>query len=330
MPSRRSSVHDARVLVRLAVACGWVVHLLRRAFGWLRVIPPTAAVVALMVVLVALSAVPIVIAARERQPQEVTVEDVLADQVTDAEGWIRLRGAVEEVAVESTLEGMYALLHDRDDSTLAILLRSDAPIDDDLTAVTGHLVPFGVALAGYEPVTEPAEAPGAPRVVGDRLMELDAEPYAERSIAWGLVILPLVLVGLLGIGLRTGYPVFRVAREVDVLAQPMAPGERVPLIVSGRLAEHRISFDEPTEALLLVARSPQGGILTVQLLPSDGGYIAPVAIGPGWTRGTVGYVYTVREEVPALAVEAEETDVILMFGSITERNKAAASVALER
>ncbi len=41
-------------------------------------------------------------------------------------------------------------------------------------------------------------------------------------------------------------------------------------------------------------------------------------------------MYTLREEVPALALQAEGSDVILMFGSITERNKAAASVAVER
>jgi hypothetical protein len=318
------------VLVRLSVACGWFVHLLRRAFGWLRVIPPTAAIIALAVILVALSAAPIVIAAREPQPQEVTVADVLADDVSDPDAWIRLHGTVEDIVVQSTLEGTYALLHDREDPALAILLRSDAPIDRDLATVTGRLVPFAVALPEYEPVTEPGQAPGAQRVVGDRLVELDAAPYPERSIAWGLVALPLVLTGLLGVGLRTGYPVFRVAREVDVLAQPMAPGERVPVIVSGRLAEHRIPFDEPSEALLLVARNPQGGILTVQLLPPGGGYVAPVSIGPGWTRGTVGYVYTVREEVPALMLQAEGSDVILMFGSISERNKAAASVAVER
>src|SRR5918999_2180172 len=301
MPSPAwESVQYARMLVRLAVACGWIVHLFRRIFGWLR-LPGTAAVIGLMVVLVALSAVPIVIGALERQPQEMSVEGILRDEVSDAEGWIRLRGTVEDVLVESTLVGTYAQLHDRDDPLLAVLLRADGPIDEDWAAVTGHLFPFAVTLPEYQTVTDAATAIGAQRVVGDRLLELDDEPYPERSISWLGVALPLVAVGLLGIGLGTGYPIFRVAREVDVLAQPMAPGERTPVIISGRLAEHRIPFDDPSEALLLVSRSAQGGILTVQLLPPEGGYVAPIAVGPGWTRGTVGYVYTVREEVPALA-----------------------------
>lgn len=317
------------MVIRIGLLAAWLVWQLRRGFGWLR-IPSAAGVLALMAVIVALAVVPIVMTAREPQPESATVAAIEAYAVTEPDGWVRLSGEVVPLPGVASLEaGNYALLLDAEQPGRAIVLHADGEIlATDLATLTGH-VAIAAVDAGIQSSLPRELRAAPPHIVGDRIIELDAAPYPPATVSWELVLLPLIVALALGIGLRMGYPMFRATTEVDVLAQPLAAGERLPIAVAGRLRAHDAPLHDPAEGLLLVARGAAGTALSVQLIPPEGGYVAPVPIGPGWMKGRIGSVYTLREEVPALAIEADGVNAILMFARVNERNKAAASVGTE-
>lgn len=276
-------------------------------------------------------AAPLVVAFVQPQPQDATVAELADGSVEQPEGWVRLRGRVVALS-ESPTGGLgeYGLLVDAVDPLRAVVLLSDAaPAETDITMVTGHLLPALVAVKEQLPI-EATVAGAPPRVVADRLVSLDPTPYPERAVLWPVAAAALLLAAVLAIGLRAGYPVFRPTHEVDVLSQPLAPGERLPAAVSGRVGIHIHPLEDPAEAMLLVGRGPRGGILIAQLLPHDGPAPPPVQIGGGWTSGRVGYVYTVEETVPALQVRSDRADAIILFARVGERDRAAALVALDR
>ncbi len=103
-----------------------------------------------------------------------------------------------------------------------------------------------------------------------------ADPVATavRMVWWPLAIPPALLAALLLVGARSGYPLFRPTTEVDVLAGPLGPGERLPAAYGGRIGSTRRDLADPGGALLIVRRGPKGNLLTAQPLADDGG-VAP-------------------------------------------------------
>jgi hypothetical protein len=322
----------ARV-TRLLALCGWIAWALRRVLGdrprFLGSSRLRAGVV--IGVLIGLTGVPFALSFQGDQPEQATVGDVVAGAIERADRWIRVRGEVRPIeASELQIPDLdrYALLFDAEDPTLAIAVRGDDPPRGQVT-VTGRLAPFAVALPGFSPADQPATS--EPRLVPNLILELDREPYPERQVVWGWSLLPLGIAGLLGIGLRLGYPIVRRGRETNVLARPLAPGERLPVALAGRVGERRIPLHDPAEAVLLVSPGRRGGVLTIQLLGDQPGrHAAPVSVGEGWATGQVAWVHTVRESVPALVVETEAADAVLMFASPVERDRAAALVGAGR
>ena len=87
----------------------------------------------------------------------------------------------------------------------------------------------------------------------------------------------------------------------------------------------------PWRALLVVrpgtGRQPAHGAATPRGRP------ARAAAHPdrrGWTRGRIGWVFTMSEAVPALALRAESIDATLLFAKTGERDRVAALVAVDR
>jgi hypothetical protein len=322
------------MLVRIAAACGWLVWKLEGVLGAIRLPrrwrPRTIA--GLAVALAIGGAVPLVLAAIDPQPQDATVEDVGGGLVEHPERWVRLQGRLVPLHESPTGQrGDWGLLVDAADPLLAIVVRGPEPIEPrDLATVTGRLGVSTVAVTEELPI-EATVAGTPPVILDDQVLELDPTPRPVRSILWPAVPLPWLLAVVLGIGLVAGYPIFRRSREIDVLARPMAPGERVPAAVAGRLGDRSYPLAEPAEALVLCRRGPRGGILTAQVLDRDDGPAPPpVQIGGGWTSARVGHVFTARERLPALAVRAERVDAIIMFARVAERDRVAALVSVER
>jgi hypothetical protein len=219
----------------------------------------------------------------------------------------------------------------------AIVVRSSAPIElEQGTTHTGHLAPVAATLPVESiqdelPIQEATVFGTAPDIVGDAMVALDPAPFPERVIWWPLTGLLALLAGILALGAWAGYPIFRPTREVDVLARPLGPGERIPAAVGGRLGEHRIDLADPAEALLLAGRGTHGPVLTIQLMPAGGGPAPrPVSIGDGWTKARIGYLHVLGETVPALRVRAERANITLLFARRSERDRAASMVATER
>lgn len=315
---------------RALAGCGWLAWQVRRPFGR-RSGRRRAAPYVVAGLLVVLAALPIAVPMLDPQPQDVTVEDINDNLVTEPSGWVRLRGEVVPLPESPTGEpGEYALLVDEADTLQAIVLSADEQLQAaESTMVTGHVES---AVAIVEEVPFEATVFGTPpEVVTDRIVELDGVAKPERDTWWPLSILPLMLAVLLVIGAGTGYPIFRQTTEVDVLSTPLGPGERLPAAWGGTLGASERDLGDPGAALLVVRPGPKGNVLTAQPLPDDDGPAAqPVAIGGGWTSGRVGYVYTATETVPALIVRAEIVDATFLFARTGERDRVAALIAVER
>ncbi len=288
----------------------------------------------LAIVLLVLAAVPIVLPQLDPQPEDVVVQQIFDDGVSHPEAWVRLRGRTVPLAESPTGEpGTYALLVDDDNPLRAVVLRGEAaPETTASTMVTGHLAPASVVVEEELPI-EATVAGTPPQIVPDALVELDSTAKPERAVLWPLSIPPALLGLLLLIGARTGYPLFRPTSEIDVLAAPLAPGDRVPAAFGGRIGPNERELADPGGALLLVRRGPKGALLTAQPLPDEGRTApapAPVTIGGSWSSGRLGYVYTVSETVPALIIRSELVDATFLFARTAERDRVAALVAVER
>ena len=318
---------------RVLAVCGWVAWQTRRIFDGTRLSgASTRLAPGLAVALLLLAAVPIVPPFFVPQPDDVTVQEIFDGTVTRSDGWVRLRGRLTPLQASPTgLDGTYGLLVDAVNPLRAVVVESSDELEaQDSSTLTGILTPRGVFLAEELPI-EARVAGTPPRVVSDRVVVLDTAPAPIRSVPWLLAIPPILLAGVLLVGARVGYPIFRPASDIDVLASPLAPGERIPSAYGGRIGDNRAELAEPAGVLLLVRRGERGNLLTAQPLTEGGGPApSPVTIGGSWTNGVIGTVLTVRETVAALHVRSELVDAIFLFARMAERDRVAALVAVDR
>jgi hypothetical protein len=321
----------ANMVGRALAICGWLAWQVRRPFGGRRSGARRAAPYALAAVLAVLAALPIVVPMLDPQPQDITVQDIIDEAVTEPDGWVRLRGEVVPLPENPTERpGDYGLLVDAADPLLAIVVRTDEPPEaDESTMVTGHVIPT-IAQVGEVPF-EATVFGTVPTVVIDWIVQLDPVAKAPRVTWWPLAIPPLLLAVVLVIGAPAGYPIFRRSTEIDVLSTPLGPDDRLPAAWGGRLGPHERDLADPGAALLVARPGPKGNVLAAEPLPdAQGSAPPPVTIGGGWTEARVGYVFTVSETVAALVVRAEGIDVTFLFARTGERDRVAGLVSVER
>lgn len=320
---------------RVLAICGWVAWQTRRLFDGTRLSrASTLLAPSLAVVLVVLAAVPVLLPFFEPQPEDVEVQQIFDGNVSHADGWVRLRGRMSPLRESPTgQDGSFALLIDEANPLRAVVvvLEGETELEPaESVTVTGTLMARGVSVEEELPI-EATVAGTPPRIVPDRVVILDATPTPPRSVPWVLAIVPIVLAAMLVIGSRVGYPIFRPASDIDVLASPLSPGERIPSAYGGRIGPNHAPLAEPAGVLLLVRRGTRGNLLTAQPLADGGGPApAPVTIGGSWTSGAIGTVHTVRETVAALHVRSELVDATFLFARMAERDRVAALVAVER
>ena len=317
---------------RFLAICGWLAMKVGGPFaGPLSGLRPWAPFV-LAGLLLVLAAAPIVVPQFQAQPQDVTIQQILDGRVSEPSRWVRLQGRVVPLTETPTGEpGHYGVFVDAADTLQAIVVRSGAEIArEPSTAITGHLV--GAVVAVEEDLPLEATVFGAPpAIVPNLVVQLDEDALPPRVVLWPLAIVPLVLAVLLVIGAAVGYPVFRRTSEVDVVSSPLAPGERVPAAFAGRLGTMVRELADPGAALIVVRPGPSGNVLTAQPLADDDGPAPPpVPIGGGWSRGRIGWVYTLSEAVPALRLRAESIDATLLFAKTGERDRVAGLIAVDR
>ena len=318
---------------RVLAVCGWVAWQTRRPFDGTRLGRASRLLApALAVLLLAVAALPIVLPMLEPQPEDVTVQRIFDGEVNDPDGWVRLRGRITPLRDSPTGQpGAFALLVDAANPLRAIVVESADRLRAQATAtVTGTLAARAAIVEEDLPI-EATVAGTPPRIVPDRVVILDEVPTPVRSVPWPLALPPIILAAALAIGSRVGYPIFRPASHIDVLASPLSPGERIPSAYGGRIGSNRADLADPAGVLLLVRRGTQGNLLTAQPLTEGGGPSpAPVTIGGSWTSGAIGTVHTVRETVDALHVRSELVDAIFLFARMGERDRVASLVAVER
>jgi hypothetical protein len=324
------AVHDAPVIGRLLAVCGWLAWQVGRPFRSRRLRRAAPIVAAAILALAGLAV--IIVPQLDPQPADLEVQALFDGAATDPGTWIRLDGRLVPLTEAPTdAAGSYGLLVDAANHLRSIVVRADGPITPtERTSVTGRVAEAPVIVEEDLPI-EATVAGTPPRVIPDRLVELDPVSKPARVVWWPLALLPALLAGLLVIGWRVGYPIFRPTSVVDVLAAPLAPGERLPAAYGGRVGPNRSDLADPGAALLLVRRGPQGNLLTAQPLPDDGQVAPPpVTIGGGWTNGRIGDVHTVSETVPALRVRSELVDATFLFSRTAERDRVAALITVDR
>lgn len=318
---------------RVLAICGWVAWQTRRLFDGTRLSSASGVLApGLAVVLVVLAAIPIILPFVDAQPEDTDVQQIFDGTVSHQDGWVRLTGRISPLQESPTgQDGTYGLLIDAVNPLRAVVLESSAELEPQASAtVTGMLQARGVSVEEEVPI-EATVAGTPPRIVPDRIVALDATLVPPRSVPWPLAMVPILLAATLFIGARVGYPIFRPAFDIDVLANPLSPGERIPSAYGGRIGPNEASLAEPAGVHLLVRRGPSGNLLTAQpLADSDGPAPAPVTIGGSWTSGAIGTVHTVRESVPALHVRSELVDATFLFARLAERDRVAALVAVVR
>lgn len=324
--------HDAPMGRAMALV-GWMAWVLRRPFdrrGWSSVGNFVAPALAAMLLVAA--AAPIVIPLLDAQPEGVSVQQIFDGAVVDPDGWVRLRGRITPLGESATGEpGTFGLLIDAERRLRAVVVQTTATLEAiALTTVTGTLVERSAVVSEELPI-EATEAGTPPRVVSDRIVLLDESPKPVRAILWPLAIVPALVALSLLLGSRVGYPIFRPSMEIDVLARPLAAGERVPTAYGGRIGDIHAALGEPAAALLLLRRDPRGMLLSVQPLADDGGPAPrPVLVGGSWSTGRIGWVHTVAETVAALHIRTELVDAIFLFARSAERDRVAAMVTVDR
>ena len=320
---------------RVLAICGWVAWQTRRLFDGTRLSrASTVLAPSLAVVLVVLAALPILLPFFEPQPEDVEVQQIFDDTVSNPDGWVRLRGQISPLRESPTgQDGSFALLVDAANELRAVVVvveGSDELEPQESTTVTGTVLARGVSVEEELPI-EATVFGTPPQIVPNRVVILDSVPAPPRSVPWPLAIVPILVAAILVIGSRVGYPIFRPASSIDVLATPLSPGERIPSAYGGRIGPNRADLAEPAGVLLLVRRGTRGNLLTAQpLADGDEPAPAPVTIGGSWTSGAIGTVHTVRETVAALHVRSELVDATFLFARMAERDRVAALVAVER
>lgn len=318
---------------RILAFCGWLAQQSGRPFlaTSLRHLGD-APIIAVAVALVVLATVPVVLPLLDAQPEDVSVEQIFDGTTRNPDGWLRLRGRITPLSDSPTgLTGSYGLLVDASNPLRAVVVEATDGLEAVAsTAVTGTLTPRGVSVEEELP-TEAMVAGTPPKVVPDHVVELDSEPAPVRSVLWPIAIPPILLASLLLIGVRVGYPIFRPTFDIDVLARPLAQGERIPSAYGGRIGPNKAELADPAGVLLLVRRGPHGDLLTAQPLAEEYETApAPVTIGGSWTSGRIGSVHTARETIAALRVRSELVDATFLFARTAERDRVATLIAVER
>ncbi len=322
------AIHDGHMGRALAI-CGWLAWQTRRRVGGFvgRAIAP-----ALAVILVIAGLLPAVLPLLDPQPENATVEDVIGGGVSEPDGWVRLVGRTIPLEMSPTgTPGNFGLLIDADNQLRAIVVRaSTSVVARDKVAVTGRLAAATVAVAEDLPI-EATVAGTPPVIVSDQLLTLDKIAKPVRAVMWPLGIPALMVAAVLLVGVRVGYPIFRPTVSVDVLARPLAVGERIPTAYGGRVGPHAADLADPAGALLLMRRDERANLLTVQPLATEHGPAPkPVLIGGGWTAGRIGSVHTVSETVAALEVRSELVEATFLFARDAERDRVAAHISIDR
>ena len=319
---------------RVLAVCGWVAWQTRRIFDGTRLSgASTRLAPVLAVALLLLAVVPIVPPFFVPQPDDVTVQEIFDGKVTRSDGWVRLSGRLTPLQVSPTgLDGTYGLLVDAVNPLRAIVVESSDELEPQESAHADRDAHAARRAPGRRAANRsdgrrdaaacrPGSGGGARRDAGaGPLRAMAARDPADspgRESCW--------------LAPASGYPIFRPASDIDVLASPLSPGERIPSAYGGRIGDNRADLAEPAGVLLLVRRGTSGNLLTAQPLTEGGGPApSPVTIGGSWTNGVIGTVLTVRETVAALHVRSELVDAIFLFARMAERDRVAALVAVDR
>jgi hypothetical protein len=301
------------MLTRIRVWLGWFAY---RVDRWLRRAPgplrgPDQRLWIVVALLLVLAAVPVALTLRDRQPQEVSISQIAAGDVSPGD-WIRLDGDVLALpVVADVVPPNHWTLQDPNDPRLSVILRADGDLSGGRQMVTG--------------VIEESELPVEAGVgsVADRIVALDATPSPRRIPNPLLWLPPLLLALALAAGSRIGYPIFDPGGELNVIARGLAADESMRARVIGRIGERWLNLGDRQLASISVEERPAGRRILLSLI-ERGPRATPYVLGEPSVEGTVGYVHAREGSVPAILVLRPDLEVILLFDRTADRDRLAA------
>ncbi len=278
----------------LAVAGRSAIAIEQRAGGSRRA--PWAVVVGL----VAMSAIPTFLIGISPRPTNLTWEDLRLNRIPAMTSWVRLEGDLER---DPASESLYKLRDPLDDLTY-VTVDAPAPLP------TGHMIVTG-RLSG---------AGGGTEYVGWLIADIPAVP--PRDEPFHLILLPAALAGGLAIGIRVGYPVVRRERPSAPRADPLAPDLQLPARWSGwmgsdiaRLAEMvpcTVAVTPGRDVCLVTVTDASRGARIIRVRP---GSLAPVRL------------CRIGGDKAGLELHAPSADLLLAFDRRADRDRLAAALA---
>ena len=213
-------------------------------------------------------------------------------------------------------------------ATFTGMLRKDArAVGESLAAPGVSLDDYGITLSATY------------------LLDEGAEP-ADLMALVGLAAIALLLAGVIAIGVAGGYVRFDHAGSLPAGSRSMLPGERMPARVTGVLrgpAGTAHVREAPVDLIRFVlapttmddtdavpAGEPSAGEAPTTLILERPGRPEGIAVGRGeLTTIAIGTVTTFRAHRPGLQLTAGTGRLTLGFGSVEDRDRAAAELVAE-
>ncbi len=209
---------------------GWLTSSIRRLAGG-----RSRAAGSVAVVLLVLSAVPILLVASTPRPTDLSFDDMRLERLPANTSWGRLEGELRRTT--SAFGGLYEL-HDTADPSMYVIVITDAQLPDGHAMVTGQVSPRQAATGNVGTID--ADVPAVPRV---------DEPI------W-LYLTPALIAILIVVGMRLGYPVVRGDRRSPFFVAQVADGEPMHIRWSGRVGREVVDRADARPATVAVMPAP--------------------------------------------------------------------------
>jgi hypothetical protein len=280
---------------RLLASIAWLPHRLRRLAGG-----HAAAVPLAMVTLAIASAIPTLVIATTPYPWTVTLADLEDGAFEGMPTWIRVSGDLRAISDEGSTR---MNLVDPSDQQRFITVESDRALQPGPQELTGRI---------YTDVR--------PEFGGIAGLHADTGFVPQEDQPWPLILAPLALAVLLGIGLRLGYPVLRAEQQGPSAGHADAG---IPARWYGHLGGRNVEAEDAVPAA--VSHDPGGAMWQLQLRDAAGTETAGVRRGGDGARAV--RACTPARSLPGIQLLASNAQVVLLFEDRAARDALFATFA---
>lgn len=294
-PDDEANLRCVTILDRLVTGAAWLSDIIRRAAAGARVAPVAAAVVLLVI-----TAIPVLAIATSPYPTSLRLEQLERGEFSQLVSWVRLEGELR--AVPGADDQRYTL-HDLQDDERYVTVITPAAMQEGTVLMTGHLT---------EGIT--------PEFGSIATVEADRQPVPPQDQPWPLILVPAFLSIPVLIGARAGYPTIRRDRAPASVADPIALGETSSGTWFGRIGSHAVDRQEPLDCDASI--DSDRGLWKVMVDDRHSKHDFGLRKGASSTERV--RTCTIHQCTPAVRIEGSKALVVLAFRDSATRDRFAA------